>query len=81
MLSSSFNLKFQPKPLFILQGPQLSLPSQDIDAPISAGSSQPELHIKLAGNLQEDRDTGQAHLQRKWLKPTNHGRKKLLILD
>lgn len=40
------------------------LPSQYIDAPVAAGSGKTELHIKLARSLQEDRDTGEAHLQR-----------------
>ena len=40
------------------------LPSQYIDAPVAAGSGKTELHIKLARSLQEDRDAGEAHLQR-----------------
>lgn len=46
------------------QRQQMWLPSQDIDVPIAAGSSKPELYIELARNLQEDGDAGQAHLQR-----------------
>ena len=40
------------------------LPSQYIDAPVAAGGGKAELHIKLARNLQEDRDAGETHLQR-----------------
>ena len=40
------------------------LPSQHIDAPVSAGSGKTKLHLKLARNLQEDGDAGEAHLQR-----------------